>query len=258
MSVNFMPIYKKEVKTYLQSPGVYVVAGLFFALAGLFFQDILVFFSQMSINYQMRYRMGFPQLNMTQFVVRNTFSLINFLLLFVVPILTMRLFAEEKKSRTFELLVTYPFRDWELLLGKYFAALSVIVVLLIISFIYAIVMMIVGEPEVPVILSSYFGIFLLSMAYVAYGIFASSVTENQIVAAIITFAGLLLFYLIGDLASAQSGFFVRLFSELSVRLHAINFTSGVIETKDIAYFVLFSVFFLFLTARILESRRWRV
>ena len=155
-------------------------------------------------------------------------------------------------------MVTYPLRDWDLLLGKYFAALSVIVVLLAISFIYAIVMMVVGKPEVPVILSSYLGIFLLSMAYVAYGIFASSVTENQIVAAIITFAGLLLFYLIGDLASAQSGFLVRLFSEISVRLHAINFTSGLIETKDIAYFILFTGFFLFLTARILESRRWRV
>lgn len=258
MSLNILPIYKKELKTYLQSPSVYVVAGLFFALAGLFFQDILVFFSQISINAQMRYRMGFPQLNMTQFVVRNTFGLLNFLLLFVVPILTMRLFAEEKKSGTFELLVTYPFRDWELLTGKYLAALSIIVLLLVVSFVYAIVMMIIGQPEVPVILSSYLGIFLLGMAYVAYGLFASSVTENQIVASILTFAGLLVFYLVGDLASAETGFLSKVLGGLSVRLHAVNFTMGVIETKDIAYFILFTGFFLFLTARVLESRRWRV
>lgn len=258
MRINILPIYKKEIKLYLQSPSVYVVGGLFFALAGLFFQDILVFFSQMSVSAQMRYRLGFFELNMTQFVVRNTFSLINFLLLFVVPILTMRLFAEEKKSGTFELLVTYPFRDWELLIGKYLAALSIIALFLLISVVYALLMIIIGQPEVPVILSSYLGIFLLAMAYVAYGIFASSLTENQIVSAILTFAGLLVLYLIGDLAAAETGFLSTLLDAISIRLHAVNFTIGVIETKDIAYFILFTVLFLFLTARVLESRHWRV
>ncbi len=258
MLLDFLPVYKKELKNYLQSPGVYVVAGLFFVLAGLFFHNMLIFFSELSINPQLRYRMGFYNLNFTQFVVQNTFSLINFLLLFIIPILTMRLFAEEKKTKTFELLVTYPLRDWDILLGKYLAALSMVVGILVISASYVIVMLMVGKPEIPVILSSYAGLFLLSMAYVAYGIFASSVTENQIVASIVTFTGLFIFYLIGDLTTTRAGFWVDIMEELSMRLHSVNFTMGLIDTKDIAFFVLFSCFFIFLTARVLESRRWRV
>jgi ABC-2 type transport system permease protein len=237
---------------------VYVVAGVFFALSGLLFQDILIYFSQISINAELRYSAGMPELNMTRFVVTNTFGLFNFLLLFMIPLLTMRSFSEEKKSGTFELLVSYPLNDWSLLLGKYLAALSIIILILVVSLVYPAVMFVVGEPELPVILSSYLGLLLISMAYVAYGIFSSSITENQIVAAIMTFAGLLFFYLIGDLASTQTGMLVNLCDSISVRLHSMGFTSGLIESPDVAYFILFTGFFLFLTARVLESRRWRV
>jgi ABC-2 type transport system permease protein len=170
----------------------------------------------------------------------------------------MRLFSEEKKSGTFELVVTYPLRDWDILIGKYLAAVSVVVLMLIVSFSYAIVMMVIGNPEIPVILTSYLGIILLAMAYIAYGMFASSLTESQIVAAIMTFAGLFFFFLVGDLASARTGFVAEVLDQLSVRIHSMGFTSGIIESKDIAYFLLFTFFFLFLTARVLESRRWRV
>ncbi len=257
MSIRFMPVYKKELGSFLKSPSLYVVAGLFFLLLSLFFQDILIFFSQMSMNAGNR-PMGSRELNLTLFVVQNTFSVMNFLFLFVVPILTMRLFSEEKKSGTFELLVTYPFKDWDILLGKFFAAATIIFAILVISLSYPLVLVVLGEPEIPVIISAYAGVLLMCLAYAAYGLFASAITENQIVAAIVTFAGLLLFYLIGDLAAARAGFLVSVFDQLSMRVHVSNFIRGLIETVDIAYFILFIGFFLFLTARVLESRRWRV
>jgi ABC-2 type transport system permease protein len=258
MSPRFYPVYRREIKAYFQSPAIYVVAGLYFAMAGLFFHDILIYFAQMCMNPNLRSMTGVYELNLTQFVVRNTFGLLSFLMLFVAPILTMRLIAEEKKSGTFELLVTCPLRDWDLLLGKFLACLSIIGTFIIVCLTYPVVLEILGKPETPVIASCYLGLFLISASYVSFGLFASSVTENQIVSAIICFAGLLVFYLVGDLASAESGLIGSVLDGLSVRLHSMNFTKGVIELRDIAYFVLFTVFFLFLSAKVLQSRHWRV
>jgi ABC-2 type transport system permease protein len=258
MRLNFYPVYRREMKAYFQSPSLYVIAGLFFALAGLFFYDILVFFVNLSMDRNLQNAYGQMDLNVTQFVVRNTFSLLNFLLIFVIPMLTMRLIAEEKKSGTFELLVTCPLRDIDLLLGKYFSCLSIIVLFFVVSLAYPIVTIAVGQPELPVIATCYLGLLLIAFAYVAFGFFASSVTENQIVAAIICFAGLLIFYLIGDLSAAELGRFGSILSALSLREHSANFTQGVIDGKDVVYFVFFTFFFLFLTARVLEARRWRL
>jgi ABC-2 type transport system permease protein len=258
MRLNFYPVYRREIKAYFQSPSLYIVAGLFFALAGLFFHDILIFFGNLSMDRNLQNIYGQMELNVTQFVVRNTFSLLTFLLIFVIPILTMRLVAEEKKSGTFELLVTCPLRDIDVLLGKYLSCLTILLVFLVISLAYPIVTIILGRPEQLVIATCYLGFFLLAMAYVAYGLFASSATENQIVAAIICFAGLLVFYLIGDLSAAELGRLGSILNALSVREHSVNFTQGVIDPKDVLFFVCFTFFFLFLTSRVLEARRWRV
>ena len=258
MSPRFYPVFRREIKAYIQSPAIYVVGGLYFAMAGLFFHDILVYFAQLSANPNMRSMTGIYELNLTQFVVRNTFGLLSFLMLFVAPLLTMRLIAEEKKSGTFELLVTCPIRDWDLLLGKFLACLSMVGAFLVVCMTYPIVLEILGQPETPVIASCYVGLFLISMSYIAFGLFASSVTENQIVSAIICFAGLLTFYVVGDLASAETGLVGSVLDAVSIRLHSMNFTKGVIELQDVAYFVLFTLFFLFLSAKVLQSRHWRV
>jgi ABC-2 type transport system permease protein len=258
MRLKFYPVYRREMKAYFQSPSLYIIAGLFFALAGLFFHDILVFFANLSMDRNLQNAYGQTELNVTQFVVRNTFSLMNFLLIFVIPIITMRLIAEEKKSGTFELLVTTPLRDIDLLLGKYLSCLTILILFCMISLTYPLVTDIVGRPERAVIATCYLGLLFIAMAYCAFGLFASSVTENQIVAAIICFAGLLIFYLIGDLSAGELGPLGSLLSALSLREHSTNFTQGVVDYKDILYFVLFTFFFLFLTARVLEARRWRL
>lgn len=258
MLLRWFPVYRREIKTYLQSPGVYVVTSFFFGLAGLFFFQLLWRFVQVSQNYQLRYQFGLEKINVTEIVISNTFDLLNSLMLFAMPILTMRLISEEKKLGTFELLATMPLRDWDILLGKFFACLTVAGFLLVLCLIFPGVVMKYGEPEIPVIVACYVGLFLIVMAYSAFGLFASSLTESQIAASIITFSGLLVFYLVGNLALAETGTVATILKTLSVLQHSEKFTKGVINLTDVLYFVLFTLFFLVMTAKVLEARRWRV
>ena len=258
MRLNFAPIYKRELRAFFQNPGVYVTLAAFLALSGWFVYAGLEWFARMSLDRRMQFQAGMGGLNFTEFVVKDTFGIISFLFLFVIPGLTMRLFAEEKKTGTFELLVTCPVTDWGMVLGKYLAALTVIVVLLIISLVFPITLSRMGEVEWPVVGSSYLGLFLVGAAYVAFGTFASTLTENQIIAAIVTFGGLLVFYLIGDMGFGGVGTLSRVFEALSIRQHSDNLIRGKVLTEDVYYFVAFAVGFLVLANYVLESRRWRV
>jgi len=254
---NFYPIYRREIRSYFKSPSAYIAIGLFLFMSGLLFYGILENFSLLSGDAQYRREMGFEKINFTRHVVSNLYWVINFLLLFVVPSFTMRLLAEEKKTGTFELLVSLPFRDWDIVLGKFLAAFTVIGVMLGICAYYVLVMMRFGTPEMPVVLVAYLGSFIVAATYVAIGLFASSLTENQIVAAILAFVILLGLYLIGDLSTPSIGPLSRLLQALSLRYHSEQFTHGLIRVQDIAYFVAVLVIALFLTCRVLELRRWR-
>lgn len=255
--LHFYPIYRREMKSYLASPTVYVAIGLFLFMSGLLFYGILENFSLLSADAQYRREMGFDKLNFTRHVVSNLYWVINFLLLFVVPAFTMRLLAEEKKSGTFELLVSLPFRDWDVILGKFLAAYTVIAVMLAMTAYYVVVMARFGKPELGVVAVAYAGCFIVAAAYVAVGLLASSLTENQLVAAILAFVILLGMYLIGDLATPATGGLARVLEALSLRYHSEQFTHGLFRIQDAAYFVLVMTIALFLTARVLELRRWR-
>ena len=257
MRLSLLPVYKRELRAYFQNPGVYVTLGFLIWLTGLLTYQSVRIFTQQSMN-QMRYQYGGFSLNYNEWVIEGTFHLLAFLFIFAVPLLTMRLFAEEKKSGTFELLATCPVTDWGLVLGKYLAAVTAIVAFLVISLCVPITLSFVGETEWPTVATGYLALLSLGMAYAAFGVFASTLTENQIIAGVVTFCGLLAFFVIDYIGVGSMGGLGRVLDALSVRGHSENLIRGRILTEDVAYFIAFAAGFLFLANYVLESRRWRV
>jgi len=253
----WFPVYKRELQSYLHSPVIFAIGGIFFFLIAYFALGMMIDFSNVYNDYEMRQMYDMKEMNVTEWVIRGLLGLINFLMLFFIPLLTMRLFAEERKNRTFELLVTCPIRDGEILAGKFLAALTLLLVLLVSCLPYPILVDIFSEPEWPVVLSGYLGLILSILAYLSFGIFASSVTENQIIAAFLSFSGLLFFYLVGDVTSGRQGWIGRIAGELSFRQHTMGFMNGVIDLKDVIYFLGFTGFFIFLSLESLKTRQWR-
>jgi ABC-2 type transport system permease protein len=251
-------IYKREIKSYLVSPVIYALAGIFLFLLAYFTLGMIVEYADIYNDFNLRQMYGQKEMNVTQWVIRGFFSLINFLLLFLIPVLTMRLLAEERKSNTFEILVSCPVSDGDIILGKYLASLTLILALLLGSLVYPLLVERFSEPEWPVILTGYLGLVLTVMAYLAFGLFASCVTENQIIASFLGFSGLIFFYLVGDVTSSKEGWLGRISSELSLRQHSLSFSIGVIESRDILYLLAFTAFFLFLSLESLKIRRWKV
>jgi ABC-2 type transport system permease protein len=232
--------------------------AIFFFLSGLFFFGVLISFSEASTNAEYRRQLGMEQVNFTLHVAGQLFASVNFLLVMLTPMFTMRLLAEERKTGTFELLTSLPFSDMDIVLSKFLAAWTLLLAILTMSLVYVGVMMAVGRPEVPVLLVAYLGLALASAVYAAIGLFASSLTENQIVAAIVGLAGLLAFFLVGDILPGSSDGVGRVLERLSLRAHTEQFTRGLIRLEDMTYLILMTVTFLFLTLRVLEVRRWKV
>ncbi len=253
----FWAVFKREMGHYLQTPGVYVALAFFLLLSGAFFTLSVSDFVAASAKVLAGADLpdGELPLNVTDRIITQLFSLLNFLMLLLVPMLTMRLISEERKSGTFELLVSTPLENLDILLGKFFAALAMGSLVLLFCASYPLICMLFSEPEIPVIISCFIGLFLIVMAYTAFGLFASSVTESQIAAAVLSFVGLLVFQMIDLLF--KSGFLGVVAASLSVRLHSENFTVGVFSTVDVGFFFLFTVFFLFIAAQVLDARRWR-
>lgn len=256
--MKFYPIYRRELKSYFTSPAVYVCLALFFFLSGLIFYGILVDFSQASADAEYRRQRNIEHVNFTLLVVKQLFFSMNFLLVFIVPLFTMRLLAEEKKSGTFEMLKSLPFTDWNIVIAKFLSAYSLVIAIIVASGYYVLVMLRFGSPELPVIGVALLGLLLSAAAFTAIGLFASALTENQIVAAIVAFVALLGFFLIGEIVPSASGGWGRFLEVLSLRYHTDQFARGLVRLEDVAYFVMLVVVFLFLTCRILELRRWRV
>lgn len=253
--LGFYPIYRRELRSYVLSPPVYVLVALFFFMAGLIFYGIFENFSLLSANPEQRRILGFERLNFTTHVIGQYFWAVHFLMITVVPLLTMRLIAEEMKSGTFELLRSLPFSDWNIVWGKFLAAYTVVVLMTVLSGYLVFVMARFGAPEYPVLLVSYLGLLVAGAGYVAIGIFASSLTENQFVAGIVGFVLLLSLYLVGDLSAPGSEGIARFAEALGMRSHSEPFSRGLLRIEDVAYFLVVLVAFLFLTCRSLEARR---
>lgn len=249
-------VVRKELTIYFATPIFYLVGFCFLLLGGYFFYANLLYYSLLSFQGAQNPQLA-ALLTPQQMVFRPLFGTLAIVFLFLVPLITMRLLAEEKRSGTAELLFTYPLTDGAIILGKFLAALLVYLLLLAITVIYPLSLAPITRLDWGALASGYLGLILLGGACLALGLFASSLTENQIIAAVLAFAFLLLFWLIGwqqELGAAGWG---GLFAALSLLEHFENLARGVIDTRDVIFYLSFIYFFLFLTQRQLESRRWR-
>ena len=253
---NIWAICKKEIKTYFTSPIAYVAITVFLVLIGFFFYSLIWWFNSQSL--QMAQNPSYyQQLNINQMVYSPLFHNMSIILLLMVPLLTMRLFSEEKRRQTDELLFTSPISVNQIILGKYFASLFVLLVMLFLTGILSIFVFAYGNPELVPVLNGYLGLFLAGAAFISAGIFFSSLTENQIVSAILTFGTLLLFWILNWASYSAGGMWKSVLNYLSFIQHFDDMTRGILDTTDLVYYLSFIFLGLFLTHSVIQSRRWR-
>ncbi len=253
---GFTAIFKRELYAFFASPIFYVIGTIFLALSGYFFYTSVAYYSLISFQAVQNPYMG-GQVNLNEMVVKPLFDDMSIILLLIVPLLTMRLLAEEKKNGTIELLLTYPVRELAVVLGKYLATLLVIVILLALTAINILMISRFGILEWGPVLTGYGGLILLAAAFVSLGLFASALTQNQIIAAVLGFGALLMFWIIGWSGSVSGPGIGKVVNYLSLLEHQDPFTKGILDTRDIIYYLTFLVFFIFLTLRYLDSQKIR-
>jgi len=235
---NIATITLKELKSYLTSPMSYIVTCIFLLLTGTFFTTYLA-----STQYSDTSIRGFVESSQV-------------LLLLFAAVLTMRLIAEERKLGTWELLLTAPVRDTEVVLGKFLSSLAVLVTMLVLTLYYPILLIILGDPDMGPIGTSYLGLFLLGSAALAVGIFASSLTSNQIVSAVVAGGILFALWFVGMAASFVPEALGEILSYLSLSYHFNDLIRGVVDTRAIIYYLSVTALFLYLAIRSLETGRW--
>lgn len=250
---SILAITRKELEQYFASPIAYIVVTLFLVLSGIFFYIYLQFYLQQA---QMASMQGGAAGELSQAVMRPFFANVSFFFLVIFPLLTMKLLAEEKKLGTYELLMTSPISTAELLLGKFLGAVSMMIVILVILALYPLILMIFGHPDFGPILTGFLGLILLGSAFLAVGIFSSSITENQIVAAVTAFVFLIIFWILNFLSRSEA-WYGKLFQYAAIYQHLDNFTQGVLNLNDVVYYISFTFFALFVTAVVLQSQRWK-
>ena len=252
---NVIAIAQKELRSYFSSPIAYIAIGFFALLYGYFYVAILSYFVRQSMQMG---QMGGPQaLNINQVFIRQLFQNVTILILFIMPMITMRTYSEEKRSGTIELLLTSPLSDFQIIMGKFLGALGLWAVMLAVSTIHIGLLFIYGNPEWKPIATTYLGLLLLGGCFISVGLFISSLTKNQIVAGMVTFAVFLFLWVItwiGGFAGPQLDTLTRY---LSIIDHFDDFGKGVIDTTHLIYYISFITFGLFLTAKSVDSERWR-
>lgn len=244
-------ILKRELKSYFASPIAYIILVVFLVLSGIFFFFYLESFIRS--QFDPRFQLFREKLNLNEFVIRPYFGTTSVVLLFMIPLITMRLIAEERKNFTAELLFTSPVRVSQIVFGKFLASFSLFALMVALSAIYLVVLRVYGNPDLGPVLSAYLGLSLLGGSLISAGLFASSLTENQIVAAVISFGILLVFWILGASSDADNS----ILGYISIINHLDNFTKGIIALRDTIYYLSFIFFGLFLTYIMVESQRWR-
>jgi gliding motility-associated transport system permease protein len=253
---NILAIAHKELKAYFASPIAYIVIGCFAAMYGFFYNVMLRYFLQASL--QMGQFGGGPQsANVNEMMIRNLMQNDLIMVLFVAPMITMRTYAEEKRSGTMELLLTSPLTDMQIVLGKFVGAMALYAVTLFVTLIPLGMLFLYGTPEWKPILTSYLGLFLFGGCFLSAGMFISSLTKNQIIAATVSFFVFLFLWVIDWIGSFSGPTVSALTNYLSVVQHVDDFWKGVIDTTHVIYYLSFMAFGLFLTAKSLDTERWR-
>ena len=262
---NIMAIAQKEIRAYFGSPLAYTVIGLFSVLFGVFYYAILKWIVDQGMQAAMGMGMGPQSVNVNQMMIRPLFQNAEVLLLFVLPMITMRTYAEEKRSGSIELLLTSPITDVEILVGKFLGAMTLYAAILGVTLVYIAALFAFGQPEWKPILTSYIGLLLFGGCFVSVGMLISSFTKNQIVAGMVTFVVFLLLWVIDWLAGSATGLFGAsagpvvedVLNYMSITQHFDDFGKGVIDSKHVIFYLSFITFGLFLTARSVDSERWR-
>jgi ABC-2 type transport system permease protein len=252
---NAWIIYRKELKGYYSSWIAYLLMAFFAVIFGYFFYVATAIFVSRGMEAAMMG--GGPPMDVNEWVVRPLLMNVSVIGLFLIPMITMRLFAEEKRSGTIELLMTSPVRDYEMIAGKWLAALTLYASILAISAVNISVLFFYGKPDLKPILVGYLGLLLQGGSLLAVGTFISTLTRNQILAVGGTFALCLLLWVLDWVSSYDSAAWAQVLAYLSVLTHFEPFSKGVIDTKNVIYYLSAIYLGLFLTARSMESLRWR-
>lgn len=230
------PIFKRELKAYFNSPIAYIVISVFLLISGWFFTSNLFLIGQASL--------------------RGAFGIIPFIFVFLTPAITMGLLSEEKKSGSIELLTTMPVLDWEIILGKYLASVVLLVTAVLFTLPYFITIALLGDPDGGVEIASYIGLILMGCAYLSIGVLGSSISENQVVAFIISFIIVFILFLMDKFLDFVPVFLSGILEYISIGYHFNNISRGVIDSRDIIYYLSLIFCMLLLAKFVLESRKW--
>jgi gliding motility-associated transport system permease protein len=251
---NILAIAQKELKSYFASPIAYVIIGFFALVFGYFYIVSIDFFVRASLQ------MGMPgqgQINIHNMAIRPLFQNVSVIALFVLPLITMRTYAEEKRTGTIELLLTSPLTDFQIIMGKFLGAVGLYTMMLAVTVIHMVILFTYGNPEWKPIATGYLGLFLMGASFISIGLLISSLTKNQIVAGMITFVVLLLLWTIGWMQETAGPLTQKILQALSLTDRFDDFTKGIIDLKHVVYYLSFISFGLFLTAKSVDSERWR-
>jgi ABC-2 type transport system permease protein len=252
---NVWIIFQKELRSYFVSPIAWLLLTMFAVIFGFFFWNGLAYFDYVGMQQQMRGEM-FP-MNINEQIIRPLLNNASVIGLFFIPIITMRLFAEEKRNGTIELLTTSPIHDMEVILGKWLAALTLYASMLFFTGLSFIFLFRYGNPDWKPLLIGYLGLLLQAGCLLAIGTFISTLTKNQIIAGAATFAVCLMFWVFEWVSGYETATWAKVLSYMSVTVHFESFARGVLELKDAVYYATLILIGLFFTARSMESLRWR-
>jgi ABC-2 type transport system permease protein len=257
MKTNIAPIYLREIRSLFSSPIAYLVLGMFVFIASYFFGSIVSAYS----NYcqQMMYRGGGQgaQFKLMEYLFASFWGNLLVTFIFLLPLVSMRAFSEEKKSGTIEMLFTYPFSDIDILLGKYFAQLTLVGGMLLLITLHPLTLLGLASIHWPTVMVATLGLFLVCASFLALGTFTSVLSENQVVSSTLGFGSMLMLFVVDWVAKGTGGVISKVLGEVSVVGHFEAFSKGLVNIKDVSYFAIFIGFCLFGTLRVLESKKWR-
>ncbi len=255
---NILAIAGKELRAYFHSPIAYLVMAVYTVLCGFFFYSFTASYVVEGFRMQAMGGAGAPNMTLNAFIIRPLFEgVLTVVLLLLVPLISMRLYAEEKRSGTIELLLTSPVTDFQIILGKFFGALLLYAVLVCLTFIYIGILFIFGNPNLMPLVATVLGYFLFGGALLALGMWISTFTKNQIIAAVVAFSLFLLLYVLDWISSYSSSAIGHVLSYIGLTTHFDSFAKGVIDLQDVIYYVSVIVLGLFLTSRSVEALKGR-
>ncbi len=246
MFVNFSAVLSKELRSYFLSPFIYMISAVFLLLSGYYFYTDLIFYVQFGFG-----------LNIMENFWQLMFTDLRLVIMLTVPFLTMRLFAEEKRLGTIELLLTYPMRDTDLFWGKFVACAIATLFMLSFTLIYPVLMFTLQPFNWTLVVPGYLGLVMLALSFIACGLFISSLTDNIVVAGLGSLGVLLFFWILSWNDGATQFGLISTIASVSMVTHFQNFARGLVDSKEITFFLMFIIFFSFLTLRSLEARQWK-